>query len=97
MQQQIQDALANANSLATEIISSIRTVRSFANEAGESENYYQKMKVAYLLQFWYNLENFTRKVYSVIFHLVQHTKILSLYLDYRSNKHFITATMLAST
>ena len=56
MQQEIQDALANANSLATEIISSIRTVRSFANENGESINYYNKMKIAYLLQSEYELQ-----------------------------------------
>ena len=56
LQKDIQDALANANSLADETISSARTVRSFANEKGESENYYEKMKVAYLLKIGYYLK-----------------------------------------
>ena len=50
LQKEVQDALAEANSLADETISSIKTVRSFANEKGESDNYYEKMKIAYLLQ-----------------------------------------------
>lgn len=50
LQKDIQDALAKANALADETISSARTVRSFANEEGEAKNYYEKMKVAYLLQ-----------------------------------------------
>ena len=50
LQKEIQDALAKANSLADETISSARTVRSFANEEGEAKNYYEKMKVAYLLE-----------------------------------------------
>jgi len=50
LQKKIQDALADANSLADETISSVKTVRSFANEDGESKNYYDKTHIAYLLQ-----------------------------------------------
>lgn len=38
-----QDSLAKANEVAEEVISSMRTVRSFANEHGESRRYDGKM------------------------------------------------------
>ncbi len=44
-----QDALAKANEVAEETISSIRTVRSFVGEAGESARYNVAMQSAYQL------------------------------------------------
>ena len=40
----IQDSFARANNVAEEVISSMRTVRSFANEETESEHYATKLK-----------------------------------------------------
>ena len=45
----VQDALALANNVAEEAISSIRTVRSFANENGEKERYRTSLDKAYKL------------------------------------------------
>ncbi|XP_034548436.1 ATP-binding cassette sub-family B member 9 [Notolabrus celidotus] len=39
----VQTTLAEANQVAEETISAMRTVRSFANECGEAENYYAKL------------------------------------------------------
>ena len=47
IQKEVQNALADANALADEVISSVKTVRSFANEDGESKIYYEKTHVAY--------------------------------------------------
>ncbi len=41
----VQDSLAKANNVAEETISSMRTVRSFANEATEVDNYVTKLAV----------------------------------------------------
>lgn len=40
---EVQTTLAEANKVAEETISSMRTVRSFANERGEAETYYSKL------------------------------------------------------
>ncbi|KAM9810752.1 ABC-type oligopeptide transporter ABCB9 [Neosynchiropus ocellatus] len=45
----VQTTLAEANKVAEETISSIRTVRSFANECGEAQSYYAKLLVMYKL------------------------------------------------
>lgn len=39
----VQTTLAEANKVAEETISAMRTVRSFANEAGEADSYYSKL------------------------------------------------------
>ena len=44
------DALAKANEVADECISTMRTVRSFANEANEVSYYAEKMAEAYKLK-----------------------------------------------
>lgn len=41
----VQTALAEANKIAEETISAMRTVRSFANERGEADSYYAKLLV----------------------------------------------------
>ncbi|XP_067910673.1 ATP-binding cassette sub-family B member 9 isoform X3 [Heterodontus francisci] len=46
---QVQDALANANNIAEETISSIRTVHSFANERTEAHTYNEQLKTMYSL------------------------------------------------
>ena len=46
----MQDSLAKANNVAEEAISTIRTVRSFANEDGEAEDYADKLKATYKLR-----------------------------------------------
>lgn len=40
---EVQTVLAEANKVAEETISAMRTVRSFANEDGEAESYYGKL------------------------------------------------------
>jgi ATP-binding cassette subfamily B (MDR/TAP) protein 9 len=44
-----QEAVADANNIAEEVISSMRNVRSFANEEGELTRYREKMQTAYAL------------------------------------------------
>lgn len=39
----VQSTLAEANKVAEETISAMRTVRSFANEGGEADSYYAKL------------------------------------------------------
>ncbi|KAF3696191.1 ATP-binding cassette sub-family B member 9 ATP-binding cassette transporter 9 [Channa argus] len=45
----VQTTLAEANKVAEETISAMRTVRSFANEHGEAESYYTKLLVMFSL------------------------------------------------
>uniref|UniRef100_A0A8C9YG76 Transporter 1, ATP binding cassette subfamily B member n=1 Tax=Sander lucioperca TaxID=283035 RepID=A0A8C9YG76_SANLU len=45
----VQESLAKANQVATETFSCIRTVRSFANEDGETERYKQRLDDTYAL------------------------------------------------
>lgn len=46
---EVQTTLAEANKVAEETISSMRTVRSFANESGEADSYYAKLLVMFQL------------------------------------------------
>ncbi|XP_074493739.1 ABC-type oligopeptide transporter ABCB9 [Sebastes fasciatus] len=46
---EVQTTLAEANKVAEETISSMRTVRSFANECGEADSYYVKLLAMYQL------------------------------------------------
>lgn len=46
---EVQSTLAEANKVAEETISSMRTVRSFANEAGEAESYLSKLLLMFRL------------------------------------------------
>ena len=41
---EIQDSFAKANNVAEECLSSMRTVRSFANEEAEFQNFKEKLK-----------------------------------------------------
>lgn len=45
----VQDSLAKANQVATETFSCIKTVRSFANEDGETERYRRRLEDTYAL------------------------------------------------
>ncbi|XP_051960517.1 ATP-binding cassette sub-family B member 9 [Xyrauchen texanus] len=45
----VQTALAQANKLAEETISSMRTVRSFANEDQESDSYYSRLQEMFII------------------------------------------------
>ncbi|KAJ8398369.1 hypothetical protein AAFF_G00426240 [Aldrovandia affinis] len=45
----VQESLARANDVATETFSSIKTVRSFANEDGETRRYKQRLEETYSL------------------------------------------------
>ncbi|XP_047218022.1 antigen peptide transporter 1 [Girardinichthys multiradiatus] len=45
----VQDSLAKANQVATETFSNMKTVRSFANEDGETEKYRQRLDETYSL------------------------------------------------
>uniref|UniRef100_A0A7N6BKH8 ABC-type oligopeptide transporter ABCB9 n=1 Tax=Anabas testudineus TaxID=64144 RepID=A0A7N6BKH8_ANATE len=46
---EVQTTLAEANKIAEETISAMRTVRSFANECGEADSYYAKLLVMFQL------------------------------------------------
>ncbi|KAM9309799.1 LOW QUALITY PROTEIN: antigen peptide transporter 1 [Pholidichthys leucotaenia] len=46
---QVQESLAKANQVATETFSCMKTVRSFANEDGETEKYRQRLEDTYTL------------------------------------------------
>ncbi|KAM7392152.1 hypothetical protein PAMP_022785 [Pampus punctatissimus] len=46
---EVQTTLAEANKVAEETISAMRTVRSFANECGEADTYYAKLLVMFQL------------------------------------------------
>ncbi|XP_049906502.1 ATP-binding cassette sub-family B member 9 [Epinephelus moara] len=46
---EVQTTLAEANKVAEETISAMRTVRSFANECGEADSYYSKLLVMFQL------------------------------------------------
>uniref|UniRef100_A0AAQ6IG70 ABC-type oligopeptide transporter ABCB9 n=1 Tax=Anabas testudineus TaxID=64144 RepID=A0AAQ6IG70_ANATE len=46
---EVQTTLAEANKIAEETISAMRTVRSFANECGEADSYYAKLLVMFRL------------------------------------------------
>ncbi|XP_008415514.1 ABC-type oligopeptide transporter ABCB9 isoform X2 [Poecilia reticulata] len=46
---EVQTVLAEANKVAEETISGMRTVRSFANESGEADSYYAKLLVMFQL------------------------------------------------
>lgn len=45
----MQDSLAKANQVATETFSHIKTVKSFANEDGETEKYKRRLDDTYAL------------------------------------------------
>lgn len=45
----MQTTLAEANKVAEETISAMKTVRSFANECGEADSYYAKLLAMYQL------------------------------------------------
>lgn len=45
----MQTRLAEANEVAEETISAMKTVRSFANECGEAESYYTKLLAVFEL------------------------------------------------
>lgn len=45
----VQESLAKANQVATETFSCMKTVRSFANEDGETERYRQRLEETYAL------------------------------------------------
>lgn len=45
----VQATLAEANRVAEETLSAMRTVRSFANESGEAESYYEKLLLMFKL------------------------------------------------
>ncbi len=45
----MQESLAKANDVATETFSSMKTVRSFANEDGETERYRKSLEDTYAL------------------------------------------------
>ena len=49
MTKDVQTALAEANKVAEETISSMRTVRSFASEEQEADSYYSKLLVMFQL------------------------------------------------
>jgi len=46
----VQDALARANEVAEEVFSSMRTIRSFANESEEMSRYADKLNITYKLK-----------------------------------------------
>ena len=46
----VQDALARANEVAEEVFSSMRTIRSFANESEEVSRYADKLSETYKLK-----------------------------------------------
>lgn len=46
---EVQTTLAEANKVAEETISAMRTVRSFANEGGEADSYYAKLLAMFQL------------------------------------------------
>lgn len=46
---QVQESLAKANQVATETFSNMKTVRSFANEDGETEKYRLRLEDTYAL------------------------------------------------
>ncbi|XP_041457651.1 ATP-binding cassette sub-family B member 9-like [Lytechinus variegatus] len=50
LSRKVQTSLANANIVAEETISSMKTVRSFANEEGERKSYWNKLHITYLLR-----------------------------------------------
>ncbi|KAJ0067382.1 hypothetical protein NL108_003165, partial [Boleophthalmus pectinirostris] len=62
LSKEVQSTLAEANRVAEETVSAMRTVRSFANEQGEAESYYDKLlqvfrlnkkqALAYALYMW---------------------------------------------
>ncbi|XP_045173941.2 ABC-type oligopeptide transporter ABCB9-like isoform X2 [Mercenaria mercenaria] len=49
LSEEVQDSLASANNVAEEACSTMRTVRSFANEKGEIQRYADKLAVTYKL------------------------------------------------
>ena len=49
LSKKVQESLAKANHVATETFSSIKTVRSFANEEGETERYKKSLEDTYAL------------------------------------------------
>ncbi|XP_076804763.1 ABC-type oligopeptide transporter ABCB9-like isoform X2 [Clavelina lepadiformis] len=50
LQELVQDRFARANEVAEEVCSSMQTVRSFANEKGETERYHNKLIDVYKVQ-----------------------------------------------
>jgi len=46
----VQDALAHANEVAEEVFSSMRTIRSFANESEEVSRYADRLNATYKLK-----------------------------------------------
>ncbi|XP_043938083.1 antigen peptide transporter 2-like [Protopterus annectens] len=50
--EKIQDSIAQSNSVAEEIISSIKTVRSFATEEEENQRYQSKLEIMHVLNIW---------------------------------------------
>ena len=49
LSKKVQDTLAKANEVAEEVTSSMRTVRSFANETNEAERYAGALHTTYVL------------------------------------------------
>ncbi|XP_068167092.1 ABC-type oligopeptide transporter ABCB9 [Antennarius striatus] len=49
LSKEVQTTLAEANRVAEETVSGIRTVRSFANESGEADSYYTKLLLMFQL------------------------------------------------
>jgi len=50
LSENVQDALARANEVAEEVFSSMRTIRSFANESEEMSRYADKLNETYKLK-----------------------------------------------
>jgi ATP-binding cassette subfamily B (MDR/TAP) protein 9 len=50
LSKKVQDSLARANEVAEEVCSSMRTVRSFANEIEETKRYAERLDVTYKLK-----------------------------------------------
>ncbi|XP_067865028.1 antigen peptide transporter 2-like [Heterodontus francisci] len=75
--QEVQDSIAKSNQLTGEIISAIRTVRSFATEDKESELYEEKLQETHELK---NKRDIVRAVYLVCHrHIQLFMQIIMLY------------------
>lgn len=91
----IQDSLAEANNVAEETISSMRTVRSFANELNEAARYKSKLKIVYKYQMQ---ESFVYGAFTIISKLVENVTVVAslFYGGYLVMNHELTPGHLIS-
>ncbi|XP_043533767.1 antigen peptide transporter 2-like [Chiloscyllium plagiosum] len=88
--QEVQDSIAKSNQVAGEVVSGIRTVRSFATENEESELFEEKLQATNQLK---NRRDFVRAVYLVC---LRHIQLVMQLIMLYAGQHLIRNGQMSS-